>query len=91
MLEFLKTIIIKRLLNQKTMDFFILRKGQVRNSKHNPLNTVILQCAVHTALEDDEANIIRTSGWPEPAQQGLVQEGVVEGVQQGVCEGEEAP
>ena len=46
---------------------------------------------MHTALEDDEANIIRTSGWPEPAQQGLVQEGVVEGVQQGVCEGEEAP
>ena len=46
---------------------------------------------MHTALEDDEANIICTSGWPEPAQQGLVQEGVVEGVQEGVCEGEEAP
>ena len=91
MLEFLKTIIIIRLLNQKTMDFLILRKGQVRNTKHNTLSSVILQCAVHTALEDDEANIIRTSGWPEPAQQGLVQEGVVEGVQQGVMEGEEAP
>ena len=46
---------------------------------------------MHTTSKDDEANIIRTSGWPEPAQQGLVQEGVVEGGQEGVCEGEEAP
>ena len=60
MLEFLKTLIIIGLLNQKTMDSLILRlrKGQVKNSKHNTLSSVILQCAVHTASKDDGPNIL---------------------------------